>query len=200
MIGGDGKPRKAKQQPRGDYEAGYAKTPEHTRFKPGNEIGKKGGRPKGRKNKATLLREILEFKIEMNLPGGASKRVTELEAATWKMATKAVGGDARAFAEIKQLANQVGIEISEPPPPDEVLSAEEEETLRQFLATIEAGALAKRASDARPSSSIVPVPHPAADRAPTVVAIPGKPTVRRVTFGPRDAVIRTGMNRREGSP
>lgn len=171
----DDEPKKGKQQPRGDYQVGYARTPEHSRFKPGNQIGKKGGRPKGRKNNATLLREILEFKIDMVLPGGTSRRVSLLEAATWQTATKALRGDARAYAEIKNLAGQVGIEINEPPEPDEALTAYEEETLAQYNAVIAAEAIAKHKSVAEaPSSS-----------ASCVSRVLGRPTVRRVTFGPR---------------
>ncbi len=171
----DDEAKPAKKRPKGNYAIGYAKTPEHTRFKPGNEIGKRGGRPKGRKNNATLIREILEHKIEIKLPGGASKRVSLLHAATWKLAMKALSGDPRAYAEIAQLAVQVGIVTSEPPPADEELSPDQAETFARFRAALEAEVMARHA--AGPSGPSAPEAHA------IVVSVPGRPTVRRVTFG-----------------
>lgn len=167
------KDKPPKREPKGDYSVGYAKTPEHSRFKPGNEFGKKGGRPKGSKNNATLLREILEFKIDMTLPSGITRRVTVLEAATWKTVTKALSGDARAYAEIKHLAEQVGIEITQPPIPDDDLTAEEATTLQHYKASIAAEALAKNAAERDQAANASVTPQ--ADR----------PSVRTVVFPPR---------------
>lgn len=172
----DDETKPAKKRPKGDYAVGYAKTPDHSKFKPGNEIGKRGGRPKGRKNNATLIREILEFKIDMTLPGGTSKRVPLLHAATWKLAMKALVGDARAYAGIKQLAEQVGIVVSEPPPADEELSPDEAATFEIFLGSVAAEADLKRALLPKPVSAEKGVPG-------TVIRFPDRPTVRRVTFG-----------------
>ena len=47
-----------------DYEIGYGKPPKKHQFKPG-QSGNRKGRPKGTKNTATLLREILDRKIEL---------------------------------------------------------------------------------------------------------------------------------------
>ncbi len=171
-------PKMAKKQPQGDYPVGYAKTPEHSRFKVGNEFGKKGGRPKGRKNNATLLREILESKIEITAPDGVKKRVTMIEAATWQNLKKALSGDARAYAEVMRLAGQVGIETHAPSAPNEELAADEAATLALFHQAMEAEVLAKHGLPA----ATPPAPD---DGSPAVVSYPDRPTVRRVNFGPR---------------
>jgi hypothetical protein len=44
------------------YQVGYGKPPQEHRFRPG-QCGNRKGRPKGSKNNATLLREILDRKI-----------------------------------------------------------------------------------------------------------------------------------------
>lgn len=173
-----GDSKKAKKRPQGSYDVGYAKPPERTRFKPGNKFGKKGGRPKGRKNTATQLREILEQKIEVTLPGGKTQKLTMFEAATLKVVAKALGGDARAYAVMMQLAEQVGIEVHEPPPPDEALATEEAAILDRFLATVAAEAVAEQAAATR-----IPPPQLSSK----VQRVPGRPTVRRVTFGPPGA-------------
>ena len=46
------------------YRVGYGKPPKQHQFQPG-QSGNRKGRPKGAKNKATLLREILDRKIEV---------------------------------------------------------------------------------------------------------------------------------------
>ena len=40
------------------YDVGFAKTPMHSRYKPG-QSGNPKGRPRGSKNKDTILREVL---------------------------------------------------------------------------------------------------------------------------------------------
>ena len=49
-------------QSRREYEVGYKKPPQHTRFKPG-QSGNRHGRPAGSKNLATIVREALDAKV-----------------------------------------------------------------------------------------------------------------------------------------
>ena len=73
------------------YNVGYGKPPKHSRFRKGVS-GNRKGRPKGKRNIATVMAEILEETIVIN-DGGVRKRVTKLEAALKQMANKAVAGD-----------------------------------------------------------------------------------------------------------
>ncbi len=61
-----------------DYEVGYGKPPEHTRFKPG-QSGNPRGRPKGTKNLKTDLIEELSEKIVVR-EGDQSQKVSKQRA------------------------------------------------------------------------------------------------------------------------
>lgn len=61
-----------------DDDIGYGKPPRAHQFKPGKS-GNPKGRPKGIKNEMTIMRELLEQKVEINVRG-RPKRVTLHEA------------------------------------------------------------------------------------------------------------------------
>ncbi len=77
-----------------DYEVGYGKPPEATRFKPGKS-GNPEGRPKGARNQRTELTQELNQKIVVN-EGGRRKRVTKRAALYKSLVTKGLQGDAKA--------------------------------------------------------------------------------------------------------
>lgn len=81
-----------------DYDIGYGKPPKGTRFKKGRS-GNPKGRPKGRKNFATILVEELSEKLTIK-EAGKARKVTKLEAVTKQLVTKAINGDPRALAEL----------------------------------------------------------------------------------------------------
>jgi hypothetical protein len=60
------------------YTTGYKKPPKEHRFRLG-QSGNASGRPKGRKNTATLLCEILDRKIEVRT-GGTIRKISVREA------------------------------------------------------------------------------------------------------------------------
>jgi Family of unknown function (DUF5681) len=76
------------------YSVGYSKPPEEHRFKPG-QSGNPKGRPKGTKNTATVLREILDRKVEMRI-GGILRKVCMREAMLMRFAEAALKGDTKA--------------------------------------------------------------------------------------------------------
>jgi Family of unknown function (DUF5681) len=93
---------KPKQQPRGDYEVGYARPPVSTRFQPG-----KSGNPRGRSpapSSETRVREafkrlLFEFVGEHN-----GRKVTAIEAALLKARNNAITkGDMRSIKAILEL-------------------------------------------------------------------------------------------------
>jgi hypothetical protein len=76
------------------YEVGYGKPPRQYRFRRG-QSGNPKGRPKGTKNTATLLREILDRKIEVR-SGTGVRKISIREAMLTRFAESALEGDTRA--------------------------------------------------------------------------------------------------------
>jgi hypothetical protein len=72
---------------------GYKKPPERTRFKPG-QSGNPRGRPKGSRNAANIVAELLNEKVII-LEGNKKRRVSKSEAIVHSLVAKAFKGDAR---------------------------------------------------------------------------------------------------------
>ena len=75
------------------YQVGYGSPPKKHRFKPG-QSGNRKGRPKGTKNTATLLREILDRKIEVR-SGSTVRKISVREAILTRFAEFALKGDTK---------------------------------------------------------------------------------------------------------
>jgi len=75
---------------KGDYEVGFSKSPKHARFKKGKS-GNPKGRPKGSKNMATLLGEVLNSKVAVSVNGTKSE-LPYRDAIVKQMAAKALTG------------------------------------------------------------------------------------------------------------
>jgi hypothetical protein len=83
-------PRRPQKPSDGPQAIGYASPPQAYQFKPG-QSGDTRGRPKGSKSEATILREILNEKVDIGR--GGKKRVTVLEAMLRGFAEKGLKGD-----------------------------------------------------------------------------------------------------------
>jgi hypothetical protein len=83
------------------YEVGYGKPPKATRFKSG-QSGNPSGRPKGKRNFATVLFTELNSLVSI-IENGRSKQVTKLEAATKQLANRAAAGDLASMRMLIQL-------------------------------------------------------------------------------------------------
>jgi hypothetical protein len=70
--------------------------------------GNPSGRPKGRKNEATELKEILFEKIRIVLEG-KPRRLSKIAVATMVCLNKAMKGDIRSFVKIIEIADRFGI-------------------------------------------------------------------------------------------
>ena len=95
------------------YDVGYGKPPRRSRFRKGVS-GNRKGRPKGKRNFATVLAETLEEKTVVN-ENGVRKTVTKLEAALKQLANKAASGDLVALRQLTALARSVEERPIEPP-------------------------------------------------------------------------------------
>jgi hypothetical protein len=82
------------------YSVGYGKPPREHQFQPG-QSGNRKGRPKGAKNTSTLLREILDRKVEMRIRG-KSRKVSVREAILIRFAESALKGDIKPAAFLLQ--------------------------------------------------------------------------------------------------
>ncbi|HML90851.1 DUF5681 domain-containing protein [Methyloceanibacter sp.] len=93
-----------KKKSESDYDVGYRKPPKHTQFKPGKS-GNPKGRPKGRKNYTTIVREALAKKVAVS-EGGRVREVSYAEAVLMALAAKALKGDVRAAESLLRLMQQ----------------------------------------------------------------------------------------------
>jgi Family of unknown function (DUF5681) len=91
-----------------EYEVGYKKPPQRTRFRKG-ESGNPNGRSKGSKNLATLLEKELRQRVVIN-ENGRRRSITKQEAMVKHLVNKALSGDRRLIQlmleEIRLLENR----------------------------------------------------------------------------------------------
>ena len=96
-----------------EYEVGFGKTPEVTRFKAGAS-GNPTGRPKG-KTTRTLLKEKMEDEVIITTKG-VSREVKYREALVEVMAANALKGGPRALEHmLRTMMQQLPEEFEEPP-------------------------------------------------------------------------------------
>ena len=97
----------------GTYDVGFGKPPKRTRFHPGVS-GNPKGRPRGRRNLATILEQTLQEKIVIN-DNGTLRTITKLEASVKQLVNKATSGDLVALRQLTSLASSVEEQVVDPP-------------------------------------------------------------------------------------
>jgi hypothetical protein len=109
---------------------GYRSPPRASQFKPG-QSGNPKGRPKGAKNEATILRELLYRKIPVN-QGGKIRRITVLEAILLRFTEDSLKGNTKsaAFLLNRQRA------VADPTPESEDLTTDDRDVLEAFAAEV----------------------------------------------------------------
>jgi hypothetical protein len=111
-----------------DYTVGFKRPPAAHRFKPG-QSGNPRGRPRDRKNFATMLREIVNRKVKVS---GSTKQITMGEAVLRKLFGAAVSGEFKAQAMVLTLMeSHLGVSADAGSDPE--LSARERAILAQFF-------------------------------------------------------------------
>jgi len=89
-----------------------------SRFKKGRS-GNPSGRPKGRKNKAAQLRDVLYRQIVIK-DGQGSRSVSKILAATEVCLNNAIKGDLRSFVKIMEIAQKFHLMENSPNAPGEL--------------------------------------------------------------------------------
>jgi hypothetical protein len=80
-----------------DYQVGYGKPPQHTRFRKG-QSGNPKGRPKALPSLATVVNQVFNERVAIK-ENGERRVITKLQAALKQLANKAASGDQRAIRE-----------------------------------------------------------------------------------------------------
>jgi Family of unknown function (DUF5681) len=88
--------RRRRQHPAGDDVVGYGRPPRAHQFRPG-QSGNPRGRPKGAKNEATILHELLNRKINIR-EAGASRKISILEGILLRFTEDALKGNVKTAA------------------------------------------------------------------------------------------------------
>jgi hypothetical protein len=91
----------------GNYEVGYGKPPRHTRFQKGRS-GNPAGRPRGKKNLATLLSDALDQKIIV-VESGRRKKISKREAIVTQLVNKSASADLKATQIVLAMLRDVEI-------------------------------------------------------------------------------------------
>lgn len=82
-----------KRSSRGTYEVGFGKPPKETQFRPG-QSGNPKGRPKGAKNEATILSNIMNRQIDSR-QGDQVRKISVLEGILLRFTEDALKGNPR---------------------------------------------------------------------------------------------------------
>jgi hypothetical protein len=118
----------------GDYPVGRGKTPEHSRYKPG-QSGNPKGRPKGARNMKTEFNEEMNERVELTIDG-KPRKMTKRRAVTKAAISKAAKGNVtaqRTVFELDMKLNGIPEEKIERP-----LSAAEQQMLVSLKALLAA--------------------------------------------------------------
>jgi hypothetical protein len=111
---------------------GYGRPPQTHQFKPG-QSGNPKGRPKSAKNETTILRNLLNRKIEMR-QDGKLRKISLLEAMLLRFAEDALKGNPKAAAFL--LNRYAPIEWTDADPTD--IDRDDEQILESFTRRLEA--------------------------------------------------------------
>lgn len=113
------------------YSVGYRKPPVHSRFKKG-QSGNPRGRPKGERNRTTILNSILNERVVVT-DNGMRKRITKQEAVYKQLVNKAASGDPRAAQLLLSEMREIEGRIGSTPSGREILEEIDQQVFQNFL-------------------------------------------------------------------
>jgi hypothetical protein len=124
---------KSRQDKYDSYAVGYGKPPLASRFQPG-QSGNAKGRPKGRKNLKTLIRQAMTAKITVQ-EGSSGRHVTKLEGVVLRQLQNALKGNDRSAMAVIKMAGEMGLLEDTPDATvtENDLSAADERILKELL-------------------------------------------------------------------
>jgi hypothetical protein len=111
------------------YDVGFGKPPKPSQFRKGFS-GNPKGRPKGKRNLATILKRALQEKVVIN-ENGVRRTVTKSEAAMKQLANQAASGDLGAVRQL--LALERSAEEERVTPPTRELDHNDHKVMENFL-------------------------------------------------------------------
>jgi hypothetical protein len=112
---------------------GYGRPPVASRFKPGTS-GNSKGRPKGRKNLKTLIKDAMTSTILIQ-EGRTSRRVSRIEGVVMRQLQSALKGNDRSALAVIKMAHQMGfLEDSASEVGETTITPEEERILNELIA------------------------------------------------------------------
>jgi hypothetical protein len=124
------RPRVRIRPVKSDGDVGYGRPPRAHQFKPG-QSGNPKGRPKGAKNEATILHELLNRKIPIR-EGGRTRKITVLEAILLRFTEDSLKGNTKSAA---FLLNRHGTLVAGEPQRAEI-SDDDQQILEAFAQRI----------------------------------------------------------------
>ena len=121
-------------QVRRAYAVGYAKPPSRSRFRPG-QSGNVKGRPRGRKNLKTLIKQAMTATITVQ-EGTSGRQVTKLEGVVLRQLQNALKGNDRSAMAVIKMANEIGLldDATDVSGTESNLSAADERILKELFA------------------------------------------------------------------
>jgi hypothetical protein len=116
------------------YAVGYGKPPSASRFRPG-QSGNVRGRPKGRKNLKTLIKQAMTAMITVQ-EGSSGRHVTKLEGVVLRQLQNALKGNDRSAMAVIKMASELGLLEDAPDASgtESDLSAADERILKELFA------------------------------------------------------------------
>jgi hypothetical protein len=127
------KQRKATEQPAPQRaDVGYGRPPNETQFQPGKS-GNPRGRPKGKKNLATVVNEVLNMPVAVS-GAGRKRKVPLIHAALLGAAQNALKQDLKSLAFLVNLVR--GLQDPEQADVSQPISTEDQKLLADALARL----------------------------------------------------------------
>lgn len=120
-----------KNRTQAQYQVGYGKPPRRSQFRSG-ESGNPEGRPKGAKNRTTILNKTLNERVVVT-DNGKRKSITKQEAIFKQLVNKAASGDYRAAQLLISEMREIEARIASTPTGREIIDEIDQQVFQNFI-------------------------------------------------------------------